>query len=489
MLTNTDFNAPKTADKYAGPLFWVFGLFTILCFSAGIYTEDYTLGILPFALLFSALTLLNFRLVFFILLLTIPLSVETYIGSFGTDLPSEPILILLTGGILIYFLINPGELNQKSFKHPILMVLFGMFGWSVFVTFFSTDVILSVKYLLAKSWYLAGFFLLPILLIRNEKSIRVFFWCLFIPTFGSVMFILIKHGTMLFSFDNIQKAVYPVYRNHVNYAVFITMFFPFLFLAKSWYPKHYVRHTVLKYSIPVFIAAIFLSYTRGAWLALVGMPLYLLVLRFKLTKYVLIAASVIAITFTGYMLSNNNYLKYSPDYEHTIYHDELGEHLTSTFEMEDMSTVERFYRWIAAVKLFKEHPLVGVGPNNFVTNYKQFTVTAYETYISDNEERSTVHNYFLLLLTEQGLPALLLYIILIGVILLTAERIYTLSDAENRKHIAVVTLCIVAFLLNNTLSDLVEANKVGSLFLICLGLLVNFSTGQIKIESTVDTER
>ncbi|MFN8237818.1 MAG: O-antigen ligase family protein [Chitinophagales bacterium] len=182
-----------------------------------------------------------------------------------------------------------------------------------------------------------------------------------------------------------------------------------------------------------------------------------------------------------YMLYNNNYLKYSPDYEHTIYHDELGEHLTSTFEMEDMSTVERFYRWIAAVKLFKEHPFVGVGPNNFVSNYKQYTVTAYETYISDNDEKSTVHNYFLLLLTEQGLPALLLYIVLIGIVLLTAEKIYGLSDTENQKYIAVVTLCIVAFLLNNTLSDLVEANKVGSLFLICLGILVNFSTGQIKI--------
>ncbi len=481
MQTNTDFNVPDIAAKYAGSIFWLFGLFTIICFAAGIYTEDYTLGIVPFGLLFSILALLNFRLVFFILLLTIPVSVETYIGSFGTDLPSEPILILLTGSIILYFVLKPQVLNTKSFRHPILIVLFLMYGWSIFVTFFSTDVILSIKYLLAKSWYLCGFFMLPILLIRNEKSVRILFWCLFIPTLGSVLFILIKHATLLFSFDNIQKAVYPVYRNHVNYAVFITMFFPFLFLAKSWYPRHYARHTVLKYAIPVFIAAIFLSYTRGAWLALIGMPFYILVLRFRLTRYILIAAGLIAILFTGYMLSNNNYLKYSPDYEHTIYHDELGEHLTSTFEMEDMSTVERFYRWIAAVKLFKEHPLVGVGPNNFVTNYKQYTVTAYETYISDNEERSTVHNYFLLLLTEQGLPALLLYVFLIVIVLLNAEQIYSLSDTENRKYIVVVTLCIMAFLLNNTLSDLVEANKVGSLFLISLGMLVNFSTGQIKI--------
>ncbi|MFN8237819.1 MAG: hypothetical protein U0T77_06575 [Chitinophagales bacterium] len=49
------------------------------------------------------------------------------------------------------------------------------------------------------------------------------------------------------------------------------MFFPFLFSCQNWYPKHYFRHTVLKYAIPIF-TAIFLSYTCGAWLALIGMP-------------------------------------------------------------------------------------------------------------------------------------------------------------------------------------------------------------------------
>ena len=150
--------------------------------------------------------------------------------------------------------------------------------------------------------------------------------------------------------------------------------------------------------------------------------------------------------------------------------------------MEDMSTVERFYRWIAAVNLFKQHPMVGVGPNNFTANYKPYTVTSYETYISDNEEKSTVHNYFLLLLTEQGIPALLLYIILLVTIFLTAQRVYNISSEENRKYIIAITLCIVSFLFNNTLSDLVEANKVGSLFFISLALLINFSSREISLK-------
>jgi O-antigen ligase len=303
-----------------------------------------------------------------------------------------------------------------------------------------------------------------------------------VPTLFSVLFVLVKHATKGFDFDSIQYAVNPIYRNHVNYAVFITMLFPFIFLAKSWYNEQTFKYKVLKYSVPVFLAAIYFSYTRGAWLAVGAMLTYYYVLRFRLTKYIIMLATLGAIGFCTYILHDNNYLRYSPDYQHTIYHDELADHLTSTFEMEDMSTVERFYRWIAAVKLFKEHPVVGVGPNNFVANYKQHTVTAFETYISDNEERSTVHNYFLLLLTEQGLPALLLFLLLIVVTLLKAQQLYSDASEHRKKFVLAVTLCIVVFLLNNTLSDLVEANKVGSLFLMCLGLLIGLSAHNIELE-------
>ncbi len=140
-----------------------------------------------------------------------------------------------------------------------------------------------------------------------------------------------------------------------------------------------------------------------------------------------------------------------------------------------MSTVERFYRWIAAVHLFKQHPIVGVGPNGFVSQYKKYTVTAFETYISDNEEKSTVHNYFLLLLTEQGIPAVLIFCSFIVAILWTAEKTYHRINPEYKKYVMAFTLCIVVFLINNSLSDLVEANKVGSLFYMSAAILVNLT--------------
>lgn len=479
MQINTDFSVPDFFARYDKPLFWISGLLSVACFMSAIYFKMNLLFILPFVFLFPVLVLLNFRMVFFIMLLVLPVSVETYLGSFGTDLPSEPLVMVLAACTVLYLIYNRQELKSPSYRHPIVVILFLMLSWSVFVTLFSTDIFLSVKYLLAKSWYLLGFFLLPIIFLRNKSSLKQFFWCLYIPTLLSIVYVMVRHGMNGFSFDTITNAVHPIYRNHVNYAVFITMLLPFIFLAKSWYSIDSFKYKLLKYSIPVFLMAIYLSYTRGAWLAVVAMAAYFFVLRFNLTKYVLVFASVLAIGFSVYILKDNNYLKYAPNYEHTIYHDELADHLTSTFEMEDMSTVERFYRWIAAVNLFKDHPFVGVGPNNFVSNYKKYTVTAYETYISDNEEKSTVHNYFLLLLTEQGLPALVLYVALLFVVLLSAQKTYNAVSENRKKYVVAVTLCIIAFLLNNTLSDLVEANKVGSLFFVCLAILVNFDAASI----------
>lgn len=481
MQTNTAFSVPNFFLKNEKTLFWISGSIAILFIVAGIYFENKLYFVIPFVLLFSTFVFLNFRFVFFLMLIVLPISIEVEIGSFGSDLPSEPMVILLAIATFFYLIIHPIELNRKAFTHRIMLVVLLLFLWSCFTLLFSTNLVFSIKYLLAKAWYLLTFLVLPILLIRDKNSFRLFFWCLFIPTFLSVVYVMIQHGLMHFTFDSITPAVHPVYRNHVNYAVFISMILPFIFLARTWYAKESLTYKFLSYSILLFLVAIYFSFTRGAWLAVVAMAAFYVVLHFNLTKYVLFIAAVVVIVFSVYILKDNNYLKYSPNYDTTIYHEELGDHLSSTFEMEDMSTVERFYRWIAAVNMFKEKPFVGVGPNNFVSNYKPYTTTAYETYISENEERSTVHNYFLLLLAEQGLPAMLLFILFIVLILLTAQQTYNQYSVERKKYVLAITLCIVAFLLNNTLSDLVEANKVGSLFLMCVSLLINFSCKEISI--------
>ncbi|MDB5197578.1 MAG: O-antigen ligase family protein, partial [Flaviaesturariibacter sp.] len=117
--------------------------------------------------------------------------------------------------------------------------------------------------------------------------------------------------------------------------------------------------------------------------------------------------------------------------------------------------------------------MTGYGPNTFYQNYKGHGVTAFKTWVSENEEHSTVHNYFLLTAIEQGFVGLLLLLLLVGYAFYKAEVLYWNEADTFWKATAAGVAIILAMLCTvNFLSDLVETDKLGSVFYICLGTLL-----------------
>jgi O-antigen ligase len=93
--------------------------------------------------------------------------------------------------------------------------------------------------------------------------------------------------------------------------------------------------------------------------------------------------------------------------------------------------------------------------------------------VSANEEHSTVHNYFLLLLIEQGVPGLLLFLMLLALFFYQAQVLYhTTNDGFWKATIATVAVILVMICTVNVLSDLIETDKVGSVFYVCLAVLM-----------------
>lgn len=489
MPTSTAPRFPDWLTRHSASTFWLLGVSASVCFTLAAVLESRIFYLVPMGGIIVLSILFNIRSLYFILLGVLPFSIEMSIGNFGMDVPSEPIVILLAGFTIVYLLLHRAVIDWRTYKTPLAWLIATHVAWVLVAVMFSQDILTSLKFFAAKCWYVLTFFLLTALLINTRDKFLQWFWCLCIPTVLSVVVILIRHGLEGFTFEMINPAVDPIYRNHVSYGVFIAMFLPFLVLARTWYRPGGLLRLFLSLAILIVLAGIYFSYTRGAWLALAAMPVYFLVIRFRLTRIALIVAAMGVVVFLGFIFSDRTYLKHAPNYETTIYHEDLGEHLSSTLEMEDMSTVERFYRWLAAVRMYKEHAVYGVGPGNFVKYYRPYTVSAYETYISDNEERSTVHNYFLLLLTEQGLPGMFLFIVLLGVLLLTIERLYHgAASHQERQTILAIAMCLLVFLLNNTLSDLVEINKLGSLFWMCLALLLVIDRQQRLVPGQVQAD-
>ncbi|QKG52958.1 hypothetical protein [Hymenobacter sp. BRD67] len=98
--------------------------------------------------------------------------------------------------------------------------------------------------------------------------------------------------------------------------------------------------------------------------------------------------------------------------------------------------------------------------------------------MSDNPEHSTAHNYFLLQLAEQGIPGFVLFCILVATALLTAERLYHASAhrPDVRRIVLAVSLSLVIIIFHLFLNELVEVDKIGSIFYVALAMLVRSNT-------------
>lgn len=445
-------------------------LFFILFLSI-LYT-NILIYFIPFFILLGFYFILKPQQLYFLLMFVLPFTIEYDYKKSVFDMPSEPILFLLSAYIVVYSIINHKKIIGYAYNHAIVVFLFLHLLMCYLSVINSTHKIVSIKFCILKTAYILGFYWATLLFVRHKKNIVRLLYILWIPTLVTIVAILFLHARYHFSFDSINKAVNPIYRNHVNYGVFITMLFPFLFYLRQLARPQSIGRLFIDISVIITLVSIYFTYTRGAWLAILAMPIYWIILKNKWTKQLIIIAILLTASFGIFILKDYHYLKYAPNYDKTIYHENLEEHLASTIEMEDMSTVERFYRWLAAIKMSEKYFWLGVGAGNFASTYKPHTVAAYQTYISTNEEQSTVHNYFLLLLAEQGIVSALLFIVFIIYLLLLIEKVYyRQTDEQHKLLLLAIALSLLAFLINNTLSDLVEANKLGSLFFVILAML------------------
>lgn len=440
------------------------------------YTGNYFLLAIPFGILFLLLLLLNWKLAYWFLIFSIPGSVQIFLagGALSTSLPDEPLMWTFMLLLLVMLAANPRLLPEWFLRHPLTLIVALQYVWMLVTVVFSQELLFSVKFLLAKTWFLSSFFVLPILVFRDKKDFRRGFLLFMVPLVLTVMIIFARHYTMGFGFRRIERAIMHIYYNHVDYSTVMSMFFPVLCVA---YPltkgmKWYWRWALLGI-IVFFLPAIYLTYARAAMIAVVFALGIGLAIRLRLVKLVMPVFYGAIITVVVLLSSHNRYLNYYPNLNQTYMHFTFTDHMIATFKGEDMSSMERLYRWIAAVRMSKDRPIVGYGPNSFYYHYKPYAVQSFKTWVSRNPEGSTTHNYFLYMLVEQGWPAMILYAILVMVFFAQAQKVYwRFNDRFYRYCTLGVAMMFAAGFINNFFSELIETHKVGGMFYLCISLLI-----------------
>jgi len=454
---------------------WIVAGVGLLCVWAGVAFEAWWLVGVPAGVLLLWLAVVDFRKVFYLMLACIPISIEMELpGGLGTDLPSEPLMWVLTLVAICWFLRHWRSVDGRFLRHPITLALLAHLAWTTVTVATSTDFLVSFKFLLAKGWYVIVFFFLAGHILQAERDYKNLLWWFFLPLVLTVTIILVRHAPHGFSFKEVNYVMGPFYRNHVMYACLLAIFLPFVWYGTYWYRRYSGKWWFLVLGICLLILGINFAYTRAAYVALAAaVGIYWLV-RQRLIKAALLGAALVLAGFLLTVTRGDNWLAFAPNYERAVSHTRFDNLLEATTKLEDISIMERVYRWVAAAYMIQDRPFTGFGPGNFYFNYKDYTVTSFKTYVSGNPERSGIHNYYLMVTVEQGIPGLLFFLTFCFTVIIMGQQTYHRTAAPARRRIlvsALLSFMLIALLM--LMNDFVETDKIGSLFFLCAAILVN----------------
>ena len=215
-----------------------FATIIILSAFAATLLDQIVLLALPAVIFFLFIAIVDFKWIYLGMFALIPLSIEyeTPIG-FATDLPVEPVMIFSTGLYLLILLSSIKNIKSDVFRHPISILIYSHLSWILFTAFTSTFPIISLKFLMAKLWYVFAFFFLSMYMLNDIKKVKLLFWFISIPLSLATLWVIYNHSLEGFSFKSANFVMKPFFRNHVNYACILSLFVPFLFFMRKQYKK------------------------------------------------------------------------------------------------------------------------------------------------------------------------------------------------------------------------------------------------------------
>ena len=448
--------------------FLVLSVLFILLNGFFLVQERFEFLLLPFILLIIYLALFKIdtllKIIIFLTPLSISLSELKPESAINMSLPTEPILF----GLLLIFILKlfkDGSFDRKIIKHPVTIAILINLAWIAFTCIPSSHPLVSVKFLLGRLWLLVGFYFIASELFKSKKNINQFFW-LYICGFSLVIaYTIILHSGTGFDQKSANYIMGPFFNDHTSYGAALAFLMPFLvfkvFDEKIAGTKKLLVFLLLSY----FILALVLSYTRAAWVSVLGSALVFVVLKLKIKWWVitmgLVLSSVLLIGLWTQINANMASNKQDSS-------SNLKEHVSSISNVtSDASNLERLNRWNSAYEMYKKKPVFGWGPGVYAFEYAPFQRSKDKTIISTNTgDGGNAHSEYLGPLAETGILGTLTFLLVVLTIIYTSVRVYkkpTLSP-EMKNVVLICFLGLVSYFIHGVLNNFLDTDKISCLF-------------------------
>lgn len=183
--------------------------------------------------------------------------------------------------------------------------------------------------------------------------------------------------------------------------------------------RHWVLGLLALGSLTAMLAALFFSYSRGAWIgvaAAMGVTALLALVRSKRAAVFGLALLLVALVVVG--LGQFNVVPDVISQRFATVGDYFGfEDVRGVRANDDnFAIVERRAHWQAALSMFEAAPWLGVGFGNYAVAYPQYSLPHWD------DPLGHAHNYYLNVLAETGIIGFAAFVVLWGAVLWQSWR-------------------------------------------------------------------
>ncbi len=424
-------------------------------------TKDiYWLFLLPLAGLVIFLFVAKLETGLLLTALLTPFAVDfALMPGMELSMPVEPMMILFTVMFIFRVLIERSY-DRRLLRHPITIAVMAMLAWMLVTSCTSQLPAVSFKYFAARLWFVIPFFFASCQIFRNADRVRQFVFCY---AFSLVAVIAISTAKTLGNFHDLQtlhRVMQPFYNDHTAYGCVIALFTPvgFHFLVRNE-GRGWLRPMLLV-CFALLITGLFFSYSRAAWISVCGaIAVYFAIRMGMKVRWMLLGFALLVTVFFVYQ--SDVLYKLGKNKQDSSY-DISGQVKSISNISTDASNLERLNRWASAIRMFKEHPLLGTGPGTYQFLYASYQRSYQLSVISTNSgNRGNAHSEYIGPLTEQGVPGTLFMLSIFLTTFATGVRVYrTAADVRVSRLALAFTLSLLTYYIHGVFNNFLDTDKL-----------------------------
>jgi putative inorganic carbon (hco3(-)) transporter len=228
------------------------------------------------------------------------------------------------------------------------------------------------------------------------------------------------------------------------------------------------RKKILLVILFILTEALILTYSRGGLIGLFSGLIFILIICYfntNMRRYFKSVLTIVGVVITLFIGT-------------TVFDKIFTTHLFNTFDSKYVSNVERIYLWQSAVKMIKDHPVFGVGPDNYrwvyAAKYNEHSPFSTMRRTGGGMPNAHSNNFYLETASNLGIVGLGVLLWLIFRIKRSVSLVFKNYDDEYILPIFLgITGAIVAFFAHGLVDDFWQFQSMILMFWMILGLLIS----------------